>query len=158
MSLTGKKIEELINIINDLICEDSLLDRDDRSTLIKAVAVAGAAKARLQASSQKPGKENKEKIPRVTDPRFPNAGKPWTGEDESFLHGIIDELPDDAIDGQVVWLAEKLGRTPYSVACKIVLEGRCSKAWRSQYQSLTESIRESGLDIATYMAGYKNNQ
>jgi hypothetical protein len=36
-----------------------------------------------------------------------------------MLREVLEPIPEEEIGEHLFWLAEKLGRTPYSVACKI---------------------------------------
>jgi hypothetical protein len=49
------------------------------------------------------------------------------------------------------WLAEKLGRTPYSVACKIAVLRDMPEEWKDQYRKVSDDIRKSGLSISDYV-------
>ena len=49
------------------------------------------------------------------------------------------------------WLAEKLGRTPYSVACKIAALRDMPEEWKDQYRKVSDDIRKSGLNISDYV-------
>jgi hypothetical protein len=154
MKITNKHLETLIGNLNDVICEESLLTREERQLLVNAISTVAGVKGRLEerAPSQEKMK-SKVKLPkeRVIDPRFPNAGLPWAEADETILHDMIDSLPDDEVTHHVLWLADKLGRTPYSVACKIVQGGRCSLNWRKQFKDITDEIKESGVSINDYI-------
>jgi hypothetical protein len=48
MKVTEPGLNKLIDNLNTLICEDSLLTRQERETLVLAVAAIGAMKARRQ--------------------------------------------------------------------------------------------------------------
>ena len=47
MKVTEPGLNKLIDNLNTLICEDSLLTRQERETLVRAVAAIGAMKARV---------------------------------------------------------------------------------------------------------------
>ncbi len=47
MKVTEPGLNKLIDNLNTLICEDSLLTRQERETLVLAVAAIGAMKARV---------------------------------------------------------------------------------------------------------------
>ncbi len=47
MKVTEPRLNTLIDNLNTLICEDSLLTRKERETLVLAVAAIGAMKARV---------------------------------------------------------------------------------------------------------------
>ena len=79
MKVTEPGLNKLIDNLNTLICEDSLLTRQERETLVLAVAAIGAMKARV---GLKKGdaptvarREKREKKDRQPDPRFPRAGR-----------------------------------------------------------------------------------
>nr|WP_224236449.1 hypothetical protein [Klebsiella grimontii] len=63
MKVTEPGLNTLFDNLNTLICEDSLLTRQERETLVRAVAAIGAMKARLGMkkpaipASSKPKKE-----------------------------------------------------------------------------------------------------
>ncbi|HIB1519507.1 TPA: DNA-binding protein [Salmonella enterica subsp. enterica serovar Muenchen] len=154
MKLTEPKLNTLIDNLNALICEDSLLTRQEREGLVRTVAAIGAMKARISMkkttvpAASKP-KEDKQK--RLTDPRFPNAGEPWREEEGTLLLDALDSVPDEAVGVHLFWLAEKLGRTPYSVACKIAALRDMPKEWKDQYRKVSDDIRKSGLGISDYV-------
>ncbi|HBW1944511.1 TPA: DNA-binding protein, partial [Klebsiella pneumoniae] len=121
MKVTENRLDTLIDNLNTLICEDSLLTRQERETLVRAVAAIGAMKARVGMkkpavpASSKPKEEKQAPVP---DPRFPNARQAWVAEEETLLLDALDGVPNDDIGKHLFWLSEKLGRTPFSVACK----------------------------------------
>ena len=47
MKVTETRLDTLIDDLNTLICEDDLLTRQERETLVRAVAAIGAMKARV---------------------------------------------------------------------------------------------------------------
>lgn len=47
MKVTETRLDTLIDNLNTLICEDDLLTRQERETLVRAVAAIGAMKARV---------------------------------------------------------------------------------------------------------------
>ncbi|MFK3663542.1 DNA-binding protein [Scandinavium sp. NPDC088450] len=153
--ISDTDIGQLIDALNDVICEDDLLDRDERQLLVQSVAVLGGMRARINrrntTTPETSGASSEStETQRTVDPRFPNAGTPWNEEDDALLHQIIDPLPDEDIASHVLWLAAKLGRTPYSVACKIVQGGRCSVSWRKPFKTITDELRASGMTIEQY--------
>ena len=92
MKVTEPGLNKLIDNLNTLICEDSLLTRQERDTLVLAVAAIGAMIAR---GGWKKGdaptvarREKREKKDRQSDPRFPRAGHPWQEAEKtlSLLH------------------------------------------------------------------------
>ncbi|MGI1562345.1 DNA-binding protein, partial [Klebsiella michiganensis] len=91
----------LIDNLNTLICEDSLLTRQERETLVRAVAAIGAMKARV---SMKKGeaptvarREKREKKDRQPDPRFPRAGHSWQEDEKTLLSDALEPVPDEEI-------------------------------------------------------------
>ncbi|MEH3213966.1 hypothetical protein POV10_26690, partial [Klebsiella pneumoniae] len=89
MKVTETRLDTLIDNLNTLICEDDLLTRQERETLVRAVAAIGAMKARV--SMKKPtvpaaSKPKEEKQAPVPDPRFPNARQAWVAEEETLWH------------------------------------------------------------------------
>ncbi|MCV4677860.1 DNA-binding protein, partial [Escherichia coli] len=48
-------------------------------------------------------------------------------------------------------LSEKLGRTPFSVACKIASLRRLTNGWKEQFREVSDKIRLSGLSISDYL-------
>ncbi|QAA75753.1 hypothetical protein D4N21_29620 (plasmid) [Klebsiella variicola] len=48
------------------------------------------------------------------------------------------------------WLSEKLGRTPFSVACKIASQRHLTNGWKEQFREVSDKIRLSGLSINEY--------
>lgn len=154
MKLTEPKLNTLIDNLNALICEDSLLTRQEREDLVRAVAAIGAMKARVSMkksnvpAASKPKEEKQERVP---DPRFPHAGEPWREEEGTMLLDALESVPDEAVGVHLFWLAEKLGRTPYSVACKIGTLREMPEEWKNQYRKISDDIRQSGLTISDYM-------
>ena len=54
MNITEDNLNETIDLLNDLICDENLLTRTERLDLVRAVAAIGAMKARVVIlSSQK---------------------------------------------------------------------------------------------------------
>ncbi|MGR7498081.1 DNA-binding protein [Klebsiella aerogenes] len=160
MKLTEPKLNTLIDNLNALICEDNLLTRQEREDLVRAVADIGAMKARVsmkkstvQAAS-KPKEDIQERLP---DPRFPHAGESWREEEGTMLLDALESIPDEAVGGHLFWLAEKLGRPPYSVTCKIAALRDMPNEWKDQYRKVSDDIRKSGLSICDYMKQNGNN-
>ncbi|HCB0376811.1 TPA: DNA-binding protein [Klebsiella pneumoniae] len=154
MKLTEPKLNTLIDNLNALICEDSLLTRQEREDLVRAVAAIGAMKARVSMKKSNvpaASKPKEEKLERVPDPRFPHAGEPWREEEGTMLLDALESVPDEAVGVHLFWLAEKLGRTPYSVACKIVALRDMPEEWKDQYRKVSDDIRKSGLNISDYV-------
>jgi hypothetical protein len=87
MKVTETRLDTLIDNLNTLICEDDLLTRQERETLVRAVAAIGAMKARV--SMKKPtvpaaSKPKEEKQAPIPDPRFPNARQAWVAEEKLY--------------------------------------------------------------------------
>ena len=88
MKVTEPGLNTLIDNLNTLICEDSLLTRKERETLVRAMAAIGTMKARVGMkkpaipASSKPKEEKQAPVP---DPRFPNARQAWVAEEETLL-------------------------------------------------------------------------
>lgn len=157
MKLTEPKLNTLIDNLNVLICEDSLLTLQEREDLVRAVAAVaaiGAMKARVSMkksnvpAASKPKEEKQERVP---DPRFPHAGEPWREEEGTMLLDALESVPNEAVGVHLFWLAEKLGRTPYSVACKIAALRDMPEEWKDQYRKVSDDIRKSGLSISDYV-------
>lgn len=155
MKVTESRLNTLIDNLNALICEDTQLTRQERETLVRAVATIGALKGRVSmkkdeaVAATKPEKQKKKE--RVHDPRFPLAGHPWQGEEETLLLDALDGVPDEEIGTHLFWLSEKLGRTPFSVACKIASQRDLSNGWKEQFRGISDDIRLSGLTISEYV-------
>lgn len=88
-------------------------------------------------------REPGEKKERIIDPRFWKAGTRWTEEDVTILSDALEPLPVEERGHHVIWLAEKLGRTPYSVACKITTLMDMPENWKDDYRKLSDKIRSS---------------
>ena len=154
MKVTENRLDTLIDNLNTLICEDSLLTRQERETLVRAVAAIGAMKARVGMkkpavpASSRPKEEKQAPVP---DPRFPNARQAWVAEEETLLLDALDGVPNDDIGKHLFWLSEKLGRTPFSVACKIASQRHLTNGWKEQFREVSDKIRLSGLSISDYL-------
>ena len=155
MKVTEPGLNTLIDNLNTLICEDSLLTRQERETLVRAVAAIGAMKARVSMkkseapAAAKPEKSERKEI--IPDPRFPNARQAWVSEEETLLLDALDGVPNDEIGKHLFWLSEKLGRTPFSVACKIASQRHLRNDWKEQFREISDKIRLSGLSISDYL-------
>ena len=154
MKVTENRLDTLIDNLNTLICEDDLLTRQERETLVRAVAAIGAMKARV--SMKKPtvpaaSKPKEEKQAPVPDPRFPNARQAWVAEEETLLLDALDGVPNDDIGKHLFWLSEKLGRTPFSVAFQIAAIRELQDGWEEQFREISDKIRLSGLSISDYL-------
>lgn len=155
MKVTETRLDTLIDNLNTLICEDSLLTRPERETLVLAVAAIGAMKARVSMkkgeapAAAKPEKSKRKEI--IPDPRFPNARQAWVSEEETLLLDALDGVPNDETGKQLFWLSEKLGRTQFSVACKIASQRHLTNGWKEQFREVSDKIRLSGLSISDYL-------
>ena len=155
MKVTEPRLNTLIDNLNTLICEDSLLTRPERETLVLAVAAIGAMKARVSMkkgeapAAAKPEKSKRKEIIPVR--RFPNARQAWVSEEETLLLDALDGVPNDEIGKHLFWLSEKLGRTPFSVACKIASQRHLRNDWKEQFREISDKIRLSGLSISDYL-------
>ena len=96
-------------------------------------------------------KPKEEKQAPVPDPRFPNARQAWVAEEETLLLDALDGVPNDDIGKHLFWLSEKLGRTPFSVACKIASQRHLTNGWKEQFREVSDKIRLSGLSISDYL-------
>ncbi|MDU4099536.1 MAG: DNA-binding protein [Enterobacter hormaechei] len=139
MKVTETRLDTLIDNLNTLICEDDLLTRQERETLVRAVAAIGAMKARV--SMKKPtvpaaSKPKEEKQAPIPDPRFPNARQAWVAEEETLLLDALDGVPNDDI---------------VSVACKIASQRHLTNGWKEQFREVSDKIRLSGLSISDYL-------
>lgn len=72
-------------------------------------------------------------------------------EEETLLLDVLDGVPNDDTGQHLFWLSEKLGRTPFSVACKIVSQRNLRNAWKEQFREISDKIRLSGLSISDYL-------
>jgi hypothetical protein len=154
MKVTETRLDTLIDNLNTLICEDDLLTRRERETPVRAEAAIGAMKARV--SMKKPtvpaaSKPKEEKQAPIPDPRFPNARRARVAEEETLLLDALDGVPNDDIGKHLFWLSEKLGRTPFSVACKIASQRHLTNGWKEQFREVSDKIRLSGLSISDYL-------
>ncbi len=131
MKLTEESLNLVIDILNDLICEGKMLNDVERRSLLNAVMAITAV--------------------REIDPRFPNAGVAWNEADESLLRDVLEDVPDDEIGKHLFWLAEKLGRTPYSVACKVRQIKKLPAEWKDQFRKISDRIRSSGMSVSEYL-------
>lgn len=155
MKVTEPGLNTLIDNLNTLICEESLLTRKERETLVLAVAAIGAMKARV---GMKKGeattvarREKREKKDRRPDPRFPRAGHPWQEDEKTLLSDALDSVPDEEIGNHLFSLSEKLGRTPFSVAFQIFATRELQAGWEEQFRDISDKIRLSGLSISDYL-------
>lgn len=111
MKVTEPGLNKLIDNLNTLICEDSLLTRQERETLVLAVAAIGAMKARVGLKKgDAPAvarREKREKKDRQPDPRFPRAGHPWQEDEKTLLSDALDSVPDEEIGKHLFWLSDR---------------------------------------------------
>lgn len=155
MNITEENLNNIIDSLNDLICDEKFLTRTERLDLVRAVAAIGAMKARVAILySQKSSSVKKsimEKKEKIIDPRFPNAGIPWNDSDESMLREVLEPVPEEEIGDHLFWLAEKLGRTPYGVACKIAQVKNLPADWKDRFRKISDRIRDSKMTISEYI-------
>lgn len=145
LKLTETRVATLLETLNALICEEGLLTAEQRQHMVMTVATLGALaeRARLATAEKAARKAAKaEKKTREPDPVFPRSGTPWTEEDESLFHTLIEDLPDEEIDHHMRWLSGKLQRTPYAIAVRIVSEGRRDDEWAKTFRPMALAIRE----------------
>ncbi|VCZ48989.1 hypothetical protein BANRA_05190 [Klebsiella pneumoniae] len=120
MKVTEPGLNKLIDNLNTLICEDSLLTRQERETLVLAVAAIGAMKARVGLrkgdAPTVDGKREKKTASLIRVFREPVIP---AGRRKTLLSDALDSVPDEEIGSHLFWLSEKLGRTPFSVAFQI---------------------------------------
>ncbi|MDF6700876.1 DNA-binding protein [Escherichia coli] len=129
-----------------------MLNDVERRSLLNAVIAITAVKERSVVSvSSRKEQSKKEKKEREIDPRFPNAGVAWNEADESLLRDVLEDVPDDEIGKHLFWLAEKLGRTPYSVACKVRQIKKLPAEWKDQFRKISDRIRSSGMSVSEYL-------
>lgn len=140
LKLTETRVATLLETLNALICEEGLLTAEQRQHMVMTVATLGALaeRARLATAEKVARKAAKaakaEKKPREPDPVFPRSGTPWTEEDESLFHTLIEDLPDEEIDHHM--------RSPYAIAVRIVSEGRRDDEWAKTFRPMALAIRE----------------
>ncbi|VDA22382.1 hypothetical protein BANRA_04298 [Escherichia coli] len=76
----------------------------------------------------------------------------WHGmRQTSLLRDVLEDVPDDEIGKHLFWLAEKLGRTPYSVACKVRQIKKLPAEWKDQFRKISDRIRSSGMSVSEYL-------
>ena len=100
-------------------------------------------------AAAKPEKSERKEI--IPDARFPNARQAWVPEEETLLLDALDGVPNEDIGKHLFWLFEKLGRTPFSVACKIASQRHLTNGWKEQFRKVSDNIRLSGLSICDYI-------
>ncbi|VCZ99855.1 hypothetical protein BANRA_05512 [Klebsiella pneumoniae] len=154
MKVTEPGLNTLIDNLNTLICEDSLLTR--RS--VKPGAGRGGHRRHESTRQHEKGeaptvarREKREKKDRQPDPRFPRAGHPWQEDEKTLLSDALEPVPDEEIGTHLFWLSEKLGRTPFSVAFQIAAIRELQDGWEEQFREISDKIRLSGLSISDYL-------
>lgn len=68
-----------------------------------------------------------------------------------MLREVLESIPEEEIGEQLFWLAEKLGRTPYSVACKIAQIKKLPAEWKDSFRKISDRIRDSKMTISEYI-------
>ncbi|VCV93401.1 hypothetical protein BANRA_05424 [Klebsiella pneumoniae] len=134
MKVTEPGLNTLIDNLNTLICEDSLLTRQERETLVRAVAAIGAMKARVSmkrrsADRCQTGKREKKTASLIRVFREPVIP---AGRRKTLLSDALEPVPDEEIGTHLFWLSEKLGRTPFSVAFQIAAIRELQDGWEEQ--------------------------
>ncbi|EHM7819399.1 hypothetical protein KG166_004362 [Salmonella enterica subsp. enterica serovar Eastbourne] len=148
VKLTQTRLDNLIDTLNALICDDDLLNHEQKENMVRTVATLGGLEERIrQMTETREAKkiakaEKAEKKPREPDLVFPRTGKIWTADDLELIHSITDELPDSEIDNHILWLSDRQGRTPYAIALKIVSEGRLDEEWAKKWKPVAKELRE----------------
>ena len=151
MKLTQNRIESLIDTLNEMICDERSLTREQRENMVRTVAILGGLgeRQRLIAAEDEAlevagsgKKAEKAKKPREPNAVFPRTGKPWQQDDLELIHSIVDDIPDDEIDKHILWLSGQQGRTPYAIALKIVGEGRLNEEWAKTWKAAAKKLRE----------------
>lgn len=161
MKLTEKKLESLIETLNDIICDEASITREQRENMVRTVATLGglSERKRLIAAGKNActeAREGNHKKTREPNLVFPRTGKAWVQEDIDLIHSIIDDIPDESIDDHILWLSKQQGRTPYAIALKIVSEGRMNKEWAKKvWKPAAKSIREDFSRLQTNMPDNK---
>ncbi|MCM7588014.1 hypothetical protein M8S10_04175 [Enterobacter chuandaensis] len=74
----------------------------------------------------------------------------WSEEEDMMFLDTLESVPYEAVGVHLPWLAEKLGCTPYSVACKIAALRNMPNEWKDQYRKVSNDIRKSGLSVRDY--------
>lgn len=161
MKFTENKLESLIDTLNDIICDEASITREQRENMVRTVATLGglSERKRLIAAGKNACTAAREENPKNTrEPNlvFPRTGKAWVQEDLDLIHSIIDDIPDESIDDHILWLSKQQGRTPYAIALKIVSEGRMNKEWAKKvWKPAAKSIREDFSRLQTSMPDNK---
>ncbi|HGH2724717.1 TPA: hypothetical protein ACJH2U_004667 [Salmonella enterica subsp. enterica serovar Saintpaul] len=95
VKLTQTRLDNLIDTLNALICDDNLLNSEQKENMVRTVATLGGLEERIrQMTEAREAKkiakaEKAEKKPREPDLVFPRTGKIWTSDDLALIHSII---------------------------------------------------------------------
>lgn len=125
--ITKKQFESLRDKLNQLMIYYDSISAEEREVLRSSLLI-------VERTEELEEKAQKQRQAERFDPRYPNRGKPWLDEDITVIHDLIDDIPDEEIINHVTWLAKKFGRTPFSVALKIVHLGRCDEDWAEPFR------------------------
>lgn len=77
MKLTENRVDTLIDTLNDLICDEQSITREQRENLIKTVATLGGLKERLRLISAEKEARQIAKNEKVKKPREPDWCFPY---------------------------------------------------------------------------------
>ncbi|EFN4987590.1 hypothetical protein FQI12_22680, partial [Escherichia coli] len=96
MKFTENKLESLIDTLNDIICDEASITREQRENMVRTVATLGglSERKRLIAAGKNACTAAREENPKNTrEPNlvFPRTGKAWVQEDLDLIHSIIDD-------------------------------------------------------------------
>ncbi|MFZ7320541.1 hypothetical protein [Comamonas jiangduensis] len=139
LSETRKICERLIDNSDQL--KTSVRSPAPRHTNIaKAKATAAAPAAPVKASAtptqqeEAPKAQGDKTTKQMLRDLFPNHGQPWDTTALSILHNAITVAKGNQHRLDVPALSSTLGRSPYSVATKAVLEGYGDDKWAQSYR------------------------
>lgn len=77
-------------------------------------------------------------------PSFPTCWRNLAGRRGDYVADALESVPDEAVDLHLFWLAEKLGRTLFSMASRIAALREMPKEWKNQLRKFSDDIRKSG--------------
>jgi hypothetical protein len=143
-----REMQNLTSSIDDIIAMLSLTDEQKRALLSARHVLQGNAGGQSNGippasfapsapvSQSKPVNAGQsEKTDALMFFAFPNKGKKWEVSDEDYLKGLISSTALSFYD--VVYASRHLGRTPYSIALKLVSLGYQDKEWASAFHDLS---------------------